>query len=581
MDLSIARRATARRSFGLWNVLVAAALAAFAPACTGAEGPQGPAGPNGTDGIDGTDGDDGTDGTDGQDGMNGQDGLDGTLDPSLSPLEKAYIGMGGKDALEGLSSIVLNTAGARWVVGEGYEVEDTGKAGIFTAKVQHDIGANGLRIDYVNNVSVLGLEAQLTYGEIMKDNLGVITGMPSLFGFPGGDMPSDRWASSHKQHMLLNPQLLLRKVVADESIATDAGPAVLDGALHHLLVIEDDVWPITLWVSSKTGKISKLTTLENDHLLRDVELEVFYEGWEPTPQGVRFPSHVVIAREGMILHQEVRDSVDVNGAIPASEYMFPMGSDPQYDDAAAKHGAASSQFNQIFAGIGIPVDGIQTYVAPQQVQPGVWWIQGGSHNTMVVEQSNGLVVADAPLYNERSDAIIAWTQQQFPGKPIKYVVLTHFHDDHTGGLRAFAAEGATVITGRASQEYIHRGLTAKSTVVPDKLAMTGMSAELIAVDPGFMFAISDAQRPVNVHTISSNHAADMLLPFLPNQKIAWVTDLVNAGDPLVLPPPFVPNALQLFGEITNLGLDVQTLITGHGGPAPSSWSDFNAALGLP
>ncbi len=476
---------------------------------------------------------------------------------------------------------MLNSAGGRWVVGEGYEPEDTGKAGVFSAKVQHDLASKGLRIDYVNNVNVLGLQAELTYSEIHKDNLGVITGFPSLFGFPGGDMPSDRWASSQKQHMLLNPHLILQKVAADESLATDGGPAVLDGALHHLVVVDDDVWPISLWVSAQTGKISKLSTLENDHVLRDVELEVFYEGWETTAQGVRFPTNVVLARDGVILHQETRDSVEVNAAIPDTEYAFPMGSNPQYDADAAKQGAESSQFNQIFAGIGIPLDGVQSFVAPQQVSPGVWWLQGGSHNTLVVDQADGLVVMDAPLYNARSEAILGWTSTQFPGKPVKYVVLTHFHDDHTGGVRPFAAEGAKIITGRASAGFIHRSLTAKSAVSPDKLAMTGMDADLIAVDPGFMFSIPDAQRPVNVHTIDSDHAADMLLPYLPSQKIIWVTDLYNAADPPGLPPPFVPNAVQLYNEITqDLQIEVTTVVTGHGGPAPNTWAQFLTAIGM-
>jgi glyoxylase-like metal-dependent hydrolase (beta-lactamase superfamily II) len=581
MDRTDARRVVARRSFGLWNVLAAASLLVLAPACAGEQGPAGPAGPNGTPGQNGQDGSDGSDGSNGAPGTPGQDGQDATVDASLTPLEKAYVGIGGKDALAALTSFTLATAGGRWVVGEGYEPDDTGKAGLFTAKVQHDIATKGLRIDYVNNVNVLGLAAELMYSEIHKGNLGVITGSPSLFGFPGGDMPSDRWASSQKQHMLLNPHLLLQKVIADETLATDGGPALLDGALHHLLVVDDDVWPITLWISSQTGKISKLSTMENDHVLRDLDLEVFYEGWEPTAQGVRFPKSVVISRDSMILHQEVRESVEVNTAIADTELQFPMGSNPQYNEAWAKIGAATSQFNQIFAGIGIPLDGIQTFVAPQQVSPGVWWIQGGSHNSMVVEQSDGLVIADAPLYNERSEAIITWAKTQFPGKPMKYVVLTHFHDDHTGGVRAFAAEGAKVVTGAASEKYLHHSLTAKSLVLPDKLGMSGMEAELMVVDPNGMLSIPDAARPMTVYAIDSSHAADMLLPYLPAQQIIWVTDIYNAANPPGLPPPFVPNAIQLHDEITqDLQIPVSTVMTGHGGPAPNTWNELKSAIGL-
>src|SRR5439155_1503288 len=84
---------------------------------------------------------------------------------------------------------------------------------------------------------------------------------------------------------------------------------------------------------------------------------------------------------------------------------------------------------------------------PTQLAPGVFFLGGGTHNSLAIEQTNGIVIVEPPLYDERSDAVIAWASAQFPGKPITHLVITHFHDDHSGGLRAYVALGATIAVG--------------------------------------------------------------------------------------------------------------------------------------
>lgn len=583
MDLSLASRSTTRRSVRLWHVFSALALASLAAAC-GAEGPAGPAGVQGdpgTKGEDGTDGDDGDNGTDGTNGDDGKDGEDLTVDPSLSLLEKAYLGAGGKQALLALTSLKLTAEGANWTIGEGYESDDVGKFTTYKVAVEQDLGVDsaGLRADYEREVTFFGFPQPLSYKEIIKGNLGVTEGTVSIFGAPAGDMPSDRWASSLKTQRLLNPQLILKDIAADESIASDGGAAVLDGALHRLIVVEDEVFPITLWISAQTGKLTKLSTMENDHVRRDVPLEVFYEDWRASAQGLRYPAQVYLAHDEVIIRQESRSDFSTNEVIAATEFDFPVGSAPTHDEALAKHGAANSQFNQLFAAIGIPIDGLQTFVQPTQVSPGVWQLLGGSHNTMVIEQTDGLVMVEAPLYNERTDAVLAWAKTQYPNKPVKWVMLTHFHDDHIGGLRAFAAENVTIVVGAASEPFIMESLTAPSTVVPDKLAMNGGKYKVISVGKGESFTIADALRPVTSYSFDSVHAADMMMVYVPSAKTVWATDIFSA----VVPVPDASQnflAQQLHTAITQTWqLDVQTLITGHGNGA-NTFAEFQTVIGL-
>lgn len=110
-------------------------------------------------------------------------------------------------------------------------------------------------------------------------------------------------------------------------------------------------------------------------------------------------------------------------------------------------------------------------VALEKIAPGVVVAGGTSHQTLIIEMKDHLMIVEAPLYEERSVAVIGAIKETFPTKPIRYVVVTHFHSDHTGGLRAYAAEGATVIGHSSILPFLQSVLTSPKTVKPDTLAL--------------------------------------------------------------------------------------------------------------
>ena len=60
----------------------------------------------------------------------------------------------------------------------------------------------------------------------------------------------------------------------------------------------------------------------------------------------------------------------------------------------------------------------------------------------------------APQTEERSLAVIAKVKETDPGKPIRSLVNTHVHFDHSGGLRTYVDEGATIVTHEANQAVL-------------------------------------------------------------------------------------------------------------------------------
>ena len=104
-----------------------------------------------------------------------------------------------------------------------------------------------------------------------------------------------------------------------------------------------------------------------------------------------------------------------------------------------------------------------------ELAPNVQHVQGGTANNLIVAMKDFLIVFDAPYGELQSRWVIDAAKAKYPGKPIKYLVLTHHHMDHTGGMRTYVAEGATIVVPSEGLEYFEKVVRAPHTVVPDEL----------------------------------------------------------------------------------------------------------------
>jgi glyoxylase-like metal-dependent hydrolase (beta-lactamase superfamily II) len=394
--------------------------------------------------------------------------------------------------------------------------------------------------------------------------LGYIEGQDGNFGPPGiKNMSSDRWASIRKHQRLLNPHLILRDILANPSLAAEGGEVLFDGSVHHLVVVEDEVAPLTLYINAGTGRIAKLTTMENDALRRDVPLEIFYYSWQPIGQeGFFFPAELYIAYDGDIVHKEIRTAIEVNPEMDSALFEFPAEAAPVFDAELAARGQAHHQYLQNFAAYGFPRDGLQAEVTAAELAPGVFHLTGGSHHSLVIEQAEGIVVVEAPLDETRSQAVINWIKTTFPDKPISHVVSSHHHVDHSAGLRTYVAEGATIVMGETAKPFFEEIFLANSTIVPDPLADNPMAATIETAPADGSFTIPDAAQPVEVYPIENSHAESMVITYVPEAGVVFVSDLYNPNPDA---PDPGPGAVVLNERMTELGLNVATIAGGHGG----------------
>jgi hypothetical protein len=71
-------------------------------------------------------------------------------------------------------------------------------------------------------------------------------------------------------------------------------------------------------------------------------------------------------------------------------------------------------------------------VAVNKLAEGVFYLTGGTHHSVAIEQRDHIVLIEVPQNEARSQALIAKLKEIIPNKPIKFVVNTHAHFDHSG-----------------------------------------------------------------------------------------------------------------------------------------------------
>ena len=103
----------------------------------------------------------------------------------------------------------------------------------------------------------------------------------------------------------------------------------------------------------------------------------------------------------------------------------------------------------------------------QKLADGVYLILP-AYAALAVEFKDYIVVVEGPQSEERGNAIIGEAKRVIPNKSIKYVVNTHNHFDHSSGLRAFIAEGATIITYEGNKGYYEKIFAQPHTLNPDR-----------------------------------------------------------------------------------------------------------------
>jgi len=147
----------------------------------------------------------------------------------------------------------------------------------------------------------------------------------------------------------------------------------------------------------------------------------------------------------------------------------------------------------------------------------------GSYDSLIVEFNDHIMMLEAGQSQARAQAYVDEIKRQFPGKPIRYVMNTHPHSDHTGGLPALVAEGATIVTQKNNEAFFEKALNTPRTLLADTLAKSPKKAKVEAVSEKKVY--SDGTRTVEMyHIYPAPHSNGLMVAYIPKEKVLFQGD---------------------------------------------------------
>ena len=375
-----------------------------------------------------------------------------------------------------------------------------------------------------------------------NETVGIRRQSGGLAGPSDGPMESSRVGANLKDLWLSNPVILLahagQQAVSRSSIREQ--PAEL-----HQLVLEDSEWLVA--TDEVSGLPLSASTMENDPHRGRIENRIEFSDWRDV-DGIPFPFRLEQFTGDSLVRRELRTAVDVNPENAESLLAFDASELAPGDPAMRRWGWEMSHIILKRGGGGNIGNFPQIdNVTIEEVAPGIFLVPG-THNNLIIEGPEGLALVDASWYPERSWTLLARMAERWPEKTIRYLILTHHHIDHTGGMRPVIEAGASVVTSEKNADYFREVLDSTMT----------QSVNLIEV--GQFLSLDGIGREIHAYDVYTEHAEGMIAAYVPDEKLLFNADLFSPNRPLQFSLWFD----DLMHAIEWHGIDVEQHVGGHG-----------------
>ena len=487
----------------------------------------------------------------------------------------AYAAMGGGK----IQTITYTAHIEQFDPGESYSVTDPTKPdrGASDLVRTRDVAHGLTRSEWVRP-KVDGTKR--TFTEIVTPTAGYVIGDDAV----EGRLPKRTVKGAQPEHTMSGRRLTatLRElerpvVVLEMKQHPDRVTAIADqkvaGKTYTALRYRGDYGTFIVMFDSETNLPVRIRTLDWDEAEGDSAYDAEYSDWRDVG-GAKIPFHTISTLNGMKIIDAKISEAKANPTLAPDTFAIPQA---MMASAAKPAAPNDTPFQWIirrqFVGFYFDSDAKYTDDGDSlklvDVGPNVSQVRGGTHNNIFIATNTYLIAVEAPNDDGQSVQAIELAKKKYPGKPVRYLILTHHHVDHVGGMRTYAAEGAAIVVGKGDGDYYRRVLARPETLNPEapKKAFT---AKVIEVDG--KWSVNDGGREVDAYVLDNSHAADFLFPYVPDAKLGVVTDLYVPGAPVS------PNAMvmALVKGLEKWGIKPETIAGGHGSVGP--YSDVTQAV---
>jgi glyoxylase-like metal-dependent hydrolase (beta-lactamase superfamily II) len=446
--------------------------------------------------------------------------------PEQQIVNDAAAALGGRDKLQALRAIVIEGTGTNGNLGQDVTPDATAQTFTVTDyKRSVDLANRRMRIEQTRTPNFTYFQGQ----QPQKQVLGIDRDVAYNVG-PNGmaTRAADAVAKDRRAELYHHPVTIVRAAL--DPAAKLANPRTQDNQSVVDITTADGLL-FTLAIDAATKLPTRVVSMTDNTNLGDVAVETSFADYQDV-NGLKMPAAM---------------TTKTDKYTTAELHVAKQNIDGDAGDLAAPAAAASAA-----APVAPPV-----MVTVTEAAPGIWWLAGGSHHSVLVEFADHLTLIEVPQNDARALAVIAKAREIRPDKPLTHAVISHHHFDHTGGIRAAISEGLTLITQKENAQYFQDAAARSHTIVPDALSKSPKPVKIEAV--GEELELKDATRTVDLyHIAGSPHADTLLMAYFPKERIIVEADVYNPGSTVI---PFAPNFLD---NVTRRHLRIDRILPLHG-----------------
>ena len=313
--------------------------------------------------------------------------------------------------------------------------------------------------------------------------------------------------------------------------------------------------------------LERVETWLGENIMGDMHILATYSGWKDFGGGAMAPAKIVQTRGGWPFFE-----VDVTAARinPADVATLASAPPPPAGRGGPGGGAPGGAGRGAAAGGPPPMT-----VTTEKLGDGIvrFTTGAGSYDSIFVDFGDHLVMLEAGQNEARALAYLAEAKKMFPGKPIRWVVPTHPHSDHTGGIPPVVADGANILTHQNNRQFFERALNTPRTLLTDTFAKNPRKVQVETF--GDRRTLSGAGRTVELYHVSPvPHSNGMIVAYFPKEKILFQGDFSLPADG----QPANDHVMALAPVLDKLKLDYERYINVHASATPQTKADVVKAV---